>query len=469
MCAVQEAAIMPHCNSSIEQVSVQSLKPYPRNARRHSKVQIKQIAASIERFGFNNPILVADDGEIVAGHGRLAAAKLLGMETVPTLRLSHLNEAERRAYVIADNKLALNAGWDREILAIELQGLVDLNFEVELTGFSLAEVEIVLDEARESATVGTDALVEDTIPVYRRDTPAVSQMGDFWLLGRHKLICGDARDGGAHTLLMGDDVADLICTDPPYNVPIDGHVCGSGRIRHRDFAMGAGEMNKDQFTRFLVDSLGPAAARCRDGAIAFVFMDWRHIGEVLSAGEQVFSELKNLCVWNKTNGGMGTFYRSKHELVFVFKVGTAPHINTFGLGETGRYRTNVWEYAGVNTFRAGRLEELELHPTVKPVELVSDAIKDCTRRAGIVLDPFGGSGTTLIAAQKSGRSARLIEYDPSYCDVIIRRFEAVTGTSAVLAWTRQTFEERLAERAASGTSEEISLERSSAAAGEDPK
>jgi DNA modification methylase len=438
---------MQHLDPSIEQVSVRSLKPYPRNARRHSKDQIKQIAASIKRFGFNNPIIITDDGEIVAGHGRLAAAKLLGLETVPTLRLSHLTEAERRAYVIADNKLALNAGWDREMLAIELQGLVDLDFEIELTGFSLAEIDIVLDEARESAPDGADAAVEDAIPTYRHDVPAVSQMGDLWLLGRHKLICGDARDGGAYDLLIGDDTVDLICTDPPYNVPIDGHVCGSGRIRHRDFAMGVGEMDKDQFTRFLIDTLGSAAERCRDGAIAFVFMDWRHMGNLLSAGEQVFSELKNLCVWNKTNGGMGTFYRSKHELVFVFKVGTAPHINTFGLGDTGRYRTNVWEYAGVNTFRAGRLEELELHPTVKPVDLVSDAIKDCSRRAGIVLDPFGGSGTTLIAAQKSGRRARLIEYDPSYCDVILRRFEAVTGTSAILAWTGQTFEDRAAERA----------------------
>jgi DNA modification methylase len=443
---------MQHSCPAIEQVSVRSLKPYPRNARRHSNAQIKQIAASISRFGFNNPILISDDGEIVAGHGRAAAAQLLGLETVPTLRLSHLTELERRAYVIADNKLALNAGWDREMLAIEFQGLVDLDFEIELTGFSLAEVDIVLDEARESSTDGADASVEDAIPPYRHDAPAVSQMGDLWLLGRHKLICGDARDGGAYDLLVGDDAVDLMCTDPPYNVPIDGHVCGSGRIRHRDFAMGVGEMDKDQFTRFLVETLGLAAARCRDGAIAFVFMDWRHIGDLLTAGEQVFSELKNLCVWNKTNGGMGTFYRSKHELIFVFKVGTAPHINTFGLGETGRYRTNVWDYAGVNTFRSGRLEELELHPTVKPVDLVSDAIRDGSRRAGIVLDPFGGSGTTLIAAQKSGRCARLIEYDPLYCDVILRRFEAVTGTSAILAWTRQTFEERAAERVPAETS-----------------
>jgi DNA modification methylase len=467
MRAVLGAADMQHSGPTIEQASVRSLKPYPRNARRHSKAQIKQIAASIKRFGFNNPILISDDGEIVAGHGRAAAAQLLDLETVPTLRLSHLSELERRAYVIADNKLALNAGWDREMLAIELQGLVDLDFEIELTGFSLAEVDIVLDEADESATDGADTSVEDTIPTYRHESRAVSQTGDFWVLGRHKLMCADARDKDAYTLLMGDDVADLICTDPPYNVPIDGHVCGSGRIRHRDFAMGVGEMNRDEFTRFLVDTLGPAAARCRDGAIAFVFMDWRHIGPLLTAGEEVFSELKNLCVWNKTNGGMGTFYRSKHELIFVFKVGSAPHINTFGLGETGRYRTNVWDYAGVNTFRAGRLEELELHPTVKPVDLVSDAIKDCSRRSGIVLDPFGGSGTTLIAAQKSGRRARLIEYDPLYCDVILRRFEAVTGKSAILSWTGQTFEERAAECAPAEISPDLHSQMTATVPGEE--
>jgi DNA modification methylase len=338
------------------------------------------------------------------------------------------------------------------MLAIELQGLVDLDFEIELTGFSLAEVDIVLDEARESASDSVDASIEDTIPPYRHKGPAVTQPGDLWMLGRHKLICGDARDAGAYAALLGDEVIDLICTDPPYNLPIDGHVCGSGRIRHRNFAMGVGEMSKDQFTRFLVDTLGLAAARCRDGAIAFIFMDWRHMGEVLNAGERVFSELKNLCVWNKTNGGMGTLYRSKHELIFVFKVGTAPHVNTFGLGETGRYRTNVWEYAGVNSFREGRLDDLKLHPTVKPVDLVADAIKDCSRRGAIVLDPFGGSGTTMVAAQKSGRHARLIEYDPGYCDVILRRFEAVTGASAILARTGQTFDDVAATCAQSETS-----------------
>jgi DNA modification methylase len=426
---------------ALEFVSVTSLRPYERNARTHSKKQVRQIANSIERFGFTNPVLITDDRQIIAGHGRVEAAKLLKIERVPTLHLSHLSDAERRAYVLADNKLAQNAGWDREILAIELQGLIDLDFDVELTGFTLAEVEIVLDEARDSAVDGVDPAAEDRIPAYEGDRPAVSRPGDHWILGRHRLTCGDARDANAYATLLGNESVPLIFTDPPYNVPIGGHVCGSGHIRHREFAMGVGEMDKASFTRFLVDTLTPAAARCQDGAIAFVCMDWRHMAELLAAGERVFAELKNLCVWNKTNGGMGTFYRSKHELVFVFKVGSAPHLNTFGLGDTGRYRTNVWDYPGVNSFRAGRMEELALHPTVKPVALVADAIKDCSRRGDIVLDPFGGSGTTLIAAQKSGRRARLIEYDPAYCDVILRRYEAMTGDRALLAESGQTFED----------------------------
>jgi ParB-like chromosome segregation protein Spo0J len=239
---------MRHFNPTIEHISVRLLKPYPRNARRHSKAQIEQIAASIKRFGFANPVLISGDGEIVAGHGRVCAAKLLGIETVPAVRLTHLSEAERRAYVIADNKLALNAGWDREMLAIELQGLIDLDFEIELSGFSLAEVDIILDEARESAPDGTDSSIEDTIPPYQHEAPAVTRPGDLWLLGRHKLLCGDAREAAVYAALLDDEIVDLICTDPPYNVPIDGHVCGSGRIRHHDFAMGVGEMNKDQFT-----------------------------------------------------------------------------------------------------------------------------------------------------------------------------------------------------------------------------
>jgi DNA modification methylase len=423
----------------IEPTAVARLRPYASNARTHSKKQIRQIADSIRKFGFTNPVLIGDDDEIIAGHGRVEAAKLIGLQSVPAVRLSHLDAAQRRAYVLADNKLALNAGWDRQLLAIELQTLIDLDFDVEIAGFSLAEVDLVLDDARQSSAHAQDT-PEDQIPPLIDPGTAVTKREDLWLLDRHRLLCGDSRNRQTFDGLLQDERADLVFTAPPYNVPIDGHVCGLGRIRHREFAMGAGEMSSEAFTAFLQGTLGHTAACCRDGTIAFVCMDWRHMGELLAAGQATFSELKNLCVWNKTNGGMGTFYRSKHELVFVFKIGNAPHTNTFGLGDTGRYRTNVWDYAGVNTLRPGRHDELAMHPTVKPVALVADAIKDCSRRGEIVLDPFAGSGTTLIAAHNTGRRARLIEFDPAYCDQIARRFERVTGKQAILAATGQSFE-----------------------------
>lgn len=424
---------------------ITDLRPYARNARTHSKRQVAQIARSIEKFGFTNPVLVSDDGEIIAGHGRVEAAKLLGFGAVPTLALSHLSEAERRAYVLADNKLAQNAGWDKELLAIELQALVGLEFDAELTGFSLAEVDLLLDEAREADPSGTDAL-DDTIPTV--SGLAVCRRGDLWLLGNHRLLRGDTQKEIDVARLMDGKQADLVFTDPPYNVAIDGNVCGLSSVKHREFAFASGEMSEVQFTAFLEKTLGNLVAVMRDGAIAYVCMDWRHMRELLKASAASFSELKNLVVWNKTNGGMGAFYRSKHELIFVFKQGDAPHTNSFGLGENGRYRTNVWDYAGISSIGADRTKELEMHPTVKPVALIADALRDCSRRGEIVLDGFGGSGSTLIAAEKTRRRARLIEYDPLYCDTIIRRWQSYTGKQAQLETTCARFEEIEEERLA---------------------
>lgn len=424
--------------AQITERAITSLKPYPGNARTHSRKQVKQIARSIERFGFTNPVLISDDGEIIAGHGRVEAAKSLGWKAVPTLALSHLSPTERRAYVLADNKLALSAGWDRDILAIELQALVDLEFDVELTGFSLAEIDLVLDEAGE-ADPGCSDNTEDQVEFVTGR--AVSRQGDLWQLGRHRLLCGDARSSVDFEALLGNETVDLLFTDPPYNVKIDGNVCGLGSVRHREFAFASGEMSESQFTAFLTETLGNAASVMRDGAIGFVCMDWRHMSELLAAGRKCFTELKNVIVWNKTNGGMGAFYRSKHELIFAFKRGTAEHTNSFGLGETGRYRTNVWDYAGISSIGANRSDELAMHPTVKPVALIADAIRDCSRRGELVLDCFGGSGSTLIAAEKTGRNARMIEYDPLYCDTIIRRWEKLTGKRALLAVTGETFED----------------------------
>ncbi len=433
--------------SDIALRDIDGLRPAPRNARTHTRKQIRQIVDSISRFGFTSPVLVDETGQILAGHGRVQAARQLGMRQVPVLCVGDLTPVERKAYLLADNKIALNAGWDQELLALELQELIDLDFEVELTGFSLAEIDFALDAAAE-VPVGSCDDAADRMP--DPGDAAVTRPGDFWMLGNHRLLCGDARDPACYGRLLEGQSADIVFTDPPYNVPIDGHVCGLGRIRHREFAMGAGEMSAAQFTDFLAVTLGNMARHARSGAILYVCMDWRHMRELLEAGEACGLELKNLVVWNKTNGGMGAFYRSKHELISVFKHGDAPHVNSFGLGETGRYRTNVWDYPGISSRSATRDTDLAMHPTVKPVALVADALRDCSRRGDIVLDPFAGSGTTLISAQQVGRKARLIEFDPLYCDTIIRRFEALTGKPAILAGGGGSFEDIALARAAQG-------------------
>ncbi len=411
----------------IEQIAPGDLIPWAKNARTHSRKQIRQIADSIETFGFTNPILIDDANRIVAGHGRVRAAMQLALPTVPCLRFDHMTEDQKRAYVLADNKLALNAGWDEDLLAHELGSLLesqDLDFDVDVIGFTIAEIDAIVDAPKpEEPGNPVDDLLPDA--ALRR-----VQSGDVWQLGTHRLVCGDALDPDVVRTLMGREAARMVFTDPPYNVPIDGHVGNSGRTQHREFAMGVGEMSATEFTGFLKTAFQNATDASLDGAIHFICMDWRHMREMLAAGEGVYSELKNLIVWAKDNGGMGTFYRSRHELIFAFKVGTAPHVNTFELGQHGRYRTNVWEYRGVNTMKTGRMDELGMHPTVKPVEMIADAIRDVSGRGEIVLDLFGGSGSTLIAAEKTGRMARLLELDPIYCDRIIARWEAYAKDEA---------------------------------------
>jgi DNA modification methylase len=421
--------------------AVADLKPYARNARTHSRKQVKQIAAAIKEFGFTNPVLIDESDQIIAGHGRVAAAKLLDIQEVPTLQLSHLSPVQKRAYILADNRLAEKAGWDKEILAVELQGLLNDGFEVVLTGFEVPDVDVVLDAAAEAKSDQHD---DDVIP---DPGPAISRTGDLWQLGGHRLLCGNALDGGSYRTLLGGARAGLVITDPPYNVAINGHAGGKGQIQHRDFEMGCGEMTSAAFTTFLITTFEHLAANSTDGSIHYTFMDWRHMREMLEAGHAVYSELKNLCVWNKTNGGMGKFYRSKHELVFVWKSGAAPHLNNFELGQHGRNRTNVWDYAGVNSFRSERMDELQMHPTVKPAGMIADAIRDCSKRGDLVLDPFCGSGTILIAAERTGRKARAMEIDPVYVDVAIRRWQALTGKAATLT-TGETFEEVAEQRIA---------------------
>lgn len=424
---------------AIEHLPTAALRPYARNARTHSPKQIAQITASIREFGFNNPVLIDRDGEIIAGHGRVAAAKKLSLDTVPCVRLEHLTEAQKRAYILADNRLAEKAGWNRDILAIELQHLteIDVDFDVTVTGFEMAEIDLLLG-AGDKLDVKADPA--DAVPDIV-DGPAVTRPGDVWQIGRHRLICGDALSPETYTRLLAGEQAQMIFTDPPYNVKIDGHVSGLGAAKHREFAFASGEMTEDEFTRFLARVFSNLADAATDGAIHFVCMDWRHQGEVLAAARGTYTDLKNLCVWTKSNGGMGSLYRSQHELVFVFKSGRAPHINNVELGKHGRYRTNVWSYAGANAFSATRDDDLAMHPTVKPVALVADAILDCSKRKGLVLDAFGGSGTTLVAAERTGRRSAAVEIDPAYCDVIVRRLAKVAGLTATLKATNQSFDE----------------------------
>jgi len=419
---------------SIVYRKISDLKPYPRNARTHSRKQVKQIAAAITEFGFTNAVLIDESDQIIAGHGRVQAAKLLGLAEVPTVQVAHLTATQKRAYILADNRLAEKAGWDKEILAVELQGLLADGFEVVLTGFEAPDMDVILDAA---ADTKSDRHGDDNIP---SAGPAVTQAGDLWQLGAHRIFCGNALESASYGNLLDGSKASLIFTDPPYNVTIGGNVGGKGEIHHREFAMGSGEMTAPIFTSFLTTTFQHLAANSLDGSIHYTCMDWRHMQEMLAAGYNVYTELKNVCVWNKSNGGMGTFYRSKHELVFVWKSGTAPHLNNFELGQHGRNRTNVWDYAGVNTFRSGRMDELQMHPTVKPVALVVDAIKDCSKQGDIVLDPFCGSGTIIVAAERTGRKARALEIDAAYVDVAIRRWEQLTGKSATLS-TGETFEE----------------------------
>jgi DNA modification methylase len=419
-----------YSSKTLEQILIKDLHANPRNARTHSRKQIKQLADSIERFGFNSPVLIDAQNAILCGHGRVAAAKQLGLKTVPCLRIEHLTAAEKRAFILADNKIALNAGWDEQLLAEELQELnsLDLGFSLELTGFSIAEVDGLIEGlAPEEARNPAEDVIPDPVVRAVRYKP-----GDLCQLGVHRLICGDARDPQIVAALMGGQKAQMIFTDPPYNVEIAGNVSGHGTIKHENFAMASGELSPEEYTSFLASVFQLLVKHSVDGSIHFICLDWRHLQEAFAAANGVYTELKNLITWVKDNGGMGSFYRSRHEMILAYKSGTAAHINSFELGQHGRYRTNVWEYKGVNSRKVGRLDEIELHPTVKPVDMIADAIKDVSWRDGIVLDVFGGSGSTLIAAHKTGRRGYLCEIDPVYCETIIRRWEAFAKDEANL-------------------------------------
>ena len=431
----------------IEEVPPELLKPYDRNARTHSDRQIVLIAQSIETFGFNNPIIAEEDGTIIAGHGRWEAAKRLGIKQVPILRARHLTPEKIRAYRLADNRLAELSGWDTDLQALEIGALndLDLGFSIETLGWTHAEIDVMLDPPEEAGGDGPRDALDSEIP----DRPAepVSRSGDLWTMGEHRLLVGSSLEPSNFQKLMAGRKAALLCQDVPYNVPVNGHVSGLGRTKHREFAMASGEMSAEEFKNFLAANLVATIPHLDPGAIMALFMDHRGLFTLQLALREVGAEQINLAVWVKSNGGMGSLYRSQHELVVIAKHDKAPHINNVQLGKYKRYRTNVWRYPGVNSFGRHRMDQIESHPTPKPIALVADAIRDVTNRSQIVFDGFMGSGTTILAAERTGRIAYGIEIDPGYIDVTIQRWEKMTKREAVLEGTSETFAQVKARRA----------------------
>ena len=408
---------------NVESRPLEFLIPNPRNPRTHTARQIGQIAASIERFGFLVPIILDDANNIVAGHGRLAASKQLGLTEVPVVQVQFLSVADRRAFALAENHIAELSGWDEDLLASELSFLLEDGYPLEITGFSLADMDFSVGEG--------SAAKEELVELPDPESEAISRLGDLWLIGPHRLYCGDSRVAESYETLLGDELAVLIVADPPYNVLIQGHVSGNGRVRHREFAFASGEMNRAEFTVFLRTAFRMCSRFSVDGSIHYHFMDWRHLREILDAADGVYTEFKQLLVWKKSNAGQGAFYRSQHELILVFKNGRAAHQNSFQLGQSGRYRTNVLEYAGANGFYKGRDQDLQAHSTVKPTALIVDLMLDCSSRGDLVLDPFAGSGSTLLAAHHTGRRAAAIEIDPLYVDTALRRLMVAMDCAAV--------------------------------------
>ena len=342
----------------------QDIKPNPRNARTHSKGQIRQITESMKVCGFAAPVLVDETLTLIAGHGRFKAAELLSIAQIPAVQLLGLSEAQKRALALADNKIGENAGWDRERLAIELPDLAELLIEekldISLTGFSSAEIDqLQIDFEEDSADPGDD------IDRAWQTGPVVSQRGSLWVLGQHRLLCGDARNEKDLNRLMDSNQAAMAFLDVPYNVRVRS-IGGRGRVKHAEFAFASGEMSPPEYVEFLVSGLGNASRVSRDGAVHFVCCDWRHVTEIKEAGGLVYGETLNIVVWVKSNAGQGSFYRSQHEFVVVSRVGKAAHLNNIELGRHGRSRSNVWNYRGVNSFGAGRMNELRSHSPLPP-------------------------------------------------------------------------------------------------------
>ena len=406
-----------------------------RKVRKVEPGHLREIATSINSFGFCDPVLIDEQDEVLNGVVRVEAAKLLGLTRIPCIRASHLTASERRLVRLALNRLSEKGRWDLDELKLELTELMLEDAPIEISGFSMAEVDqIVLGEDHAAAEAGPLAPDSNARPI--------AQLGDIFALGEHRIICGNSTDPNVLEILMSDEKARLILTDEPYNVPIAGHVTGGA---HREFLMASGEMTDAEFRGFNAAWIGAALPHLRDGGLFGTFIDWRGHPTVIAAALQLGLTPFNLIVWAKTNAGMGSLYRSQHELLPLFKKGKAAHINNVELGKNGRWRSNVWTYPGASSMGSEARQGLQHHPTVKPVAMLEDALLDMTERGDIVLDPFLGSGSTLIAAEKTGRCCRGVELDPLYVDVILQRYEFIAGRSALLESTGETYAE-LAER-----------------------
>jgi DNA modification methylase len=422
-------------------IAVSSLK-FPQSFKIYPSATIKKAARFLETFGPRLPVLVDSDRNIVAGEIWALAHQRLGLPEISALFIEGLSADQLQAYRIGIQRIPELGDWDDGALGELFKDWTsrDLEFDVELTGFEMPAIDTLIGNL--SAAPRGDEVDDNLEPT---DVgPPITQPGDIWIAGRHRILCGSSIESTSFEALMRNEKASVVITDPPYNVAIDGHVGGKGRIHHSEFVMASGEMSGDEFQVFLQAFMGLLAQHSADGSLHYIFMDWRHTADLLRAGEQTYRRLKNIVVWVKSNGGMGSLYRSQHEFVFVFKNGDAPHRNNVQLGRHGRNRTNVWQYAGANGFDGRTTEEghlLALHPTVKPVQMLADALLDSSARGEIALDPFLGSGSTLIACERVGRRLRGIELDPAYVDVTIRRWQRHTGASAINAATGTAFDD----------------------------
>jgi DNA modification methylase len=398
-------------------VAVTSCKPLGRETRKHPPAQVCKLAASLDRFGFVLPILIDVQGRVVAGWGLVLAARLLGLNEVPAVSLTDLSDADLRMLRLALNRIADDGAWDRQALALEFAEMLELDPQIELesSGFETGEIELLLD--------GSAPEQDDELPAIDAEATPVTRRGDLWVLGEHRLLCGDALNAESYALLMGTDQAQMTFADPPDSLPIEG----GGAV------MASGELSPPEYRMFLRTALDHAARHSIDGAIHYVCINWRHQRELLAASDEVYGELLNMCVWTKSHAEIGSLYRSQHEFVFVFKVGKGG--NDVTLRRHGRQRSDVWHYVSDSRFSA----KSTLASTVKPVAMIADAMRDCSDRGDLVIDPFGCVGTTLIAAERTGRRARVIELNPILVDASIERWQRLTGGTALHAETGRPF------------------------------